>query len=93
MDLSSLKDLRQISNDDDRLVTLTLLIDVLTHLIDDRSNPQYHTLPFEYVQQTFGQHPQAMSSLRLMGFRQVRFFAEGVRRERDVRRSIHLDTE
>ena len=78
MDLSSLKDLRRISNDDDRLVTITLLIDVLTNLIDDRNNPRHHTLPCEYVQQTFGQHPQAMASLRLMGFRQVRCFSSAL---------------
>lgn len=53
MGLSLLDNLRKIINEDEWIVTLTVLIDIISHLINDRNNCRYHTLPANYVQEMF----------------------------------------
>ena len=38
MDLSFLNNLRKINDNDERIVTITLLIDIISNLINDRNN-------------------------------------------------------
>ena len=72
MDLSFLNNLRKIIDEDDRLVTITLLIDITTNLINDRNNHRHHTLPLGYIQEMFQKYLGAMQCLNAIGFKQVR---------------------
>ena len=71
MDLTFLNGLRKINDEDERIVTITLLIDVISDLINDRNNHRHHTLPNTYVQETFQQYQGAMQCLHSIGFEQV----------------------
>jgi hypothetical protein len=71
MDLSFVNNLRKINDDDERIVTITLLIDVVTNLIHDRKNRRHHTLPKSYIQEMFQKYQGAMQCLQLIGFKQV----------------------
>jgi hypothetical protein len=73
MDLSFLNNLRKITNEDERLVTITLLIDVISNLINDRNNHRHHTLPANYIQEMFQKYSGAMNCLNQIGFKQVRY--------------------
>jgi hypothetical protein len=72
MDLSFLNNLRKIIDEDDRLVTITLLIDIMTNLINDRNNHRHHTLPVSYIQEMFQKYLGAMQCLNSIGFKKVR---------------------
>ena len=72
MDLSFVNNLRKIYDADERIVTLTLLIDVVTNLIHDRMNQRHHTLPKSYIDEMFQKYQGAMQCLQLIGFKQVR---------------------
>ena len=71
MDLSFLNNLRKISDEDERIVTITLLIDIISNLITDKNNPRHHTLPQSYVQEMFQRYLGAMQCLNLIGFQQL----------------------
>lgn len=73
MDLSSISYLRNIINEDDRLVTITLLIDIVSNLINDRNDSRHHTIPVKFIQETFEKYSAAMNCLKIIGFKQVRF--------------------
>ncbi|CAF2139602.1 unnamed protein product [Rotaria magnacalcarata] len=71
MDLSFINNLRKINDEDDRLVTITLLIDIISNLLNDRNNSRNHTLPANYIQETFHKYSAAMDCLLTVGFKQV----------------------
>ncbi|CAF0975287.1 unnamed protein product [Rotaria sordida] len=71
MDLAFINNLRKIINEDDRIVTITLLIDIISNLINDRNNHRHHTLPNNYIQEVFHKYSGAMSCLQTIGFKQV----------------------
>ncbi|CAF1375784.1 unnamed protein product [Adineta steineri] len=71
MDLSFLNNLRKITDEDDRLVTITLLIDITSNLISDRNNHRYHTLPICYIREMFQKYTGAMQCLHTIGFKQI----------------------
>jgi hypothetical protein len=71
MDLTFLNNLRKILDDDERIVTITLLIDIISNLINDRNNYRHHTLPKYYIQEMFQKYLGAMQCLTLIGFKQV----------------------
>ncbi|CAF4602828.1 unnamed protein product, partial [Rotaria socialis] len=71
MDLSFINNLRKINDEDDRLVTITLLIDIISNLLNDRNNSRNHTLPANYIQETFQKYSAAMDCLLAVGFKQV----------------------
>ncbi|CAF4648810.1 unnamed protein product [Rotaria socialis] len=73
MDLSFINNLRKINDEDDRLVTVTLLIDIISNLLNDRNNARNHTLPANYIQETFQKYSAAMDCLLTVGFKQVRY--------------------
>ncbi len=73
MDLTFLNNLRKILDDDERIVTITLLIDIISNLINDRNNYRHHTLPINYIQETFQKYQGAMQCIHLIGFKQVRY--------------------
>lgn len=68
MDLTFLKNLRKIQEDDERIVTITLLIDVISNLLNDRLNHRHHTLPNDYIREIFHRYQGAMQCLHLIGF-------------------------
>jgi len=63
--------LRKITDDDERIVTITLLIDIISNLLTDRNNRRHQTLPNSYVQEMFHEYQGAMQCLQLIGFQQV----------------------
>ncbi len=73
MDLSFLNNLRKIIDEDERIVTIRLLIDIVSNLINDRKNYRHHTLPIHYIQETFQKYVGAMQCIDLIGFKQVIF--------------------
>jgi hypothetical protein len=73
MDFTFLKKLKEILDEDDRLVTITLLIDITNNLINDRNNHRHHTLPLDYVQEVFSKYSGAMICLNTIGFKQVKY--------------------
>lgn len=73
MDLSFVNNLRKIVDEDERIVTITLLIDIITNLINDRKNYRHHTLPNSYIQEMFQKYQGAMQCLNIIGFKQVLF--------------------
>jgi hypothetical protein len=72
MNTSFLNNLREITNEDGRLVTITLIIDIISDLINDRNNHRYQTLPVDYSR-NFLKYSGVMSYLNLIGFKQVRY--------------------
>lgn len=76
MDLAFLNNLRKITDEDERIVTITLLIDIVSNLINDRNKYRHHTLPINYIQETFHKYQGAMQCLDVIGFKQVIFFNE-----------------
>ncbi|CAF4425019.1 unnamed protein product, partial [Rotaria magnacalcarata] len=58
------------NDEDDRLVTVTLLIDIISNLLNDRNNARNHTLPANYIQETFQKYSAAMDCLLTVGFKQ-----------------------
>ena len=74
MDLTFLNHLRTINDQDEKLVTITLLIDVISNLITDRNNHRFHTLPKDYIEEYFNKSPGAMQCLDSIGFKKVRYF-------------------
>ena len=74
MDLSFLKNLREIIDDDDRIVTITLLSDITNNLINDRNNYRHHTLPMDYIQEMFAKYSGAIFCLKTIGFKQVKYY-------------------
>ncbi|CAF4148682.1 unnamed protein product, partial [Rotaria sp. Silwood2] len=70
MDLSFINNLRKIIDQDDRIVTITLLIDIVSNLLNDRNNHRHHTLPINYVQEVFQKYSGAMICLETIGFKQ-----------------------
>ena len=71
MDFAFLKHLRGITDEDERLVTITLLIDITSNLINDKTNHRHHTLPASYVQEMFEKYSGAMQCLSIIGFKKV----------------------
>lgn len=71
MDFTFLNHLRKIKNEDERIVTITLLIDTISNLITDRNNRRHHTLPNSYILEIFHKYQGAMQCLHLIGFKQV----------------------
>ncbi|CAF1612521.1 unnamed protein product [Rotaria sp. Silwood1] len=71
MDLSFINNLRKITDEDDRIVTITLLIDIVSNLINDRNNHRHNKLPANYVQDVFEKYSQAMMCIEKIGFKQV----------------------
>ena len=71
MDSSFVNNLRKITDDDERIVTITLLIDIISNLLTDRNNRRHQTLPNSYVQEMFHKYQGAMQCLQLIGFQQV----------------------
>jgi len=71
MDLSFLNNLRKITDEDERIVTITILIDITSNLINDRKNYRYHTLPMSYIEEMFQKYPGAIQCLNIIGFKQV----------------------
>ncbi|CAF3459573.1 unnamed protein product, partial [Rotaria socialis] len=71
MDLSFINNLRKINDEDDRLGTITLLIDIISNLLNDRNNARNNTLPANYIQETFQKYSAAMDCLLVVGFKQV----------------------
>ncbi|CAF5042807.1 unnamed protein product, partial [Rotaria sp. Silwood1] len=53
------------------IVTITLLIDIVSNLINDRNNHRHNKLPANYVQDVFEKYSQAMMCLEKIGFKQV----------------------
>ncbi|CAF4851764.1 unnamed protein product, partial [Rotaria sp. Silwood1] len=70
MDLSFINNLRKITDEDDRIVTITLLIDIVSNLINDRNNHRHNKLPANYVQDVFEKYSQAMMCIEKIGFKQ-----------------------
>jgi len=68
-----LNNLRKITDEDERLVTITLLIDIISDLINDRNSHRHHTLPVKYIQEMFHKYSGVMLCLDLIGFKQVRY--------------------
>jgi hypothetical protein len=66
MDLSFLDNLRKIIYEDERIVTITLLIDVISNWINDRNNCRYHILPGNYVQEMLHKYSDTMNCLNLI---------------------------
>jgi len=66
MNTSFLNNLREITNEDGRLVTITLIIDIISDLINDRNNHRYYS-------RNFLKYSGVMSYLNLIGFKQVRY--------------------
>ncbi|CAF0979034.1 unnamed protein product [Adineta ricciae] len=71
MDFAFLKHLRRITDEDERLVTITLLIDITSNLINDKANHRHHTLPASYVQEMFEKYSGAMQCLSVIGFKKI----------------------
>lgn len=74
MDFSFLNHLRKISDPDEKIVTITLLIDIISNLIHDRTNQRHHTLPKDYINEYFHKSHGAMQCLHFIGFKEVRSF-------------------
>jgi hypothetical protein len=75
MDLTFVNNLRKINDDDERIVTITILIDIISNLIHDRNNHRHQILPKNYIQEMFQKYQGAMQCLQLIGFKQVRLFS------------------
>ena len=70
MDLTFLTNLRKIEQDDERIVTITLLIDIISNLLNDRTNDRHQILPKDYIREIFHKYQGAMQCLYLIGFKQ-----------------------
>ena len=71
MSFSSWKDFREIVDEDERLITVTLLTDIGQNLLVDPQREQHRVLPQQYVDEVFATYPSALACLQDMGFRKV----------------------
>ncbi|UJR10898.1 hypothetical protein I4U23_015086 [Adineta vaga] len=71
MDHTFVNHLRKITDEDERLVTITLLIDIISNLINDKTNHRHHTLPASYIQEMFEKYSGAMQCLVVIGFKKI----------------------
>ena len=61
-------DFSEVSSEDDRLVLVTLLLDIVTNLIADRRDARHQFLPAEYINEIFLRSSSSIEYLRAMGF-------------------------
>lgn len=72
MNFASWKDFHDIEDHDERLITKTLLIDIVNNLIEHPHEEKHHILPMEYIDEMFSRYPSALSCLIAMGFEKVK---------------------